>query len=151
LNEGSQTAKRSKTMPDITLSLTTSDLITGQGWEHEWNFQTPAIWREINGMTLTVSQPSQGKNKDLARLDQGAPKEFTAADVLDALDKAMKWAEQTPHSSPPPRNDEEWVTLRQAAAILGKSEQTVRNRIKKGELHAEKRGRQDYIKKKDLL
>lgn len=77
-----------------------------------------------------------------------------AADVTGLLnlltDIITSWQREAPPSSPPEAQALRQVTIRQAAAILGVHERTIRRLVRRGELHAVGRGRLTRIALRDI-
>jgi excisionase family DNA binding protein len=77
-----------------------------------------------------------------------------AADVTALLnlltDIIASWQREAPPSSPPEAQVLRQVTIRQAAAILGVHERTIRRLVRRGELHAVGRGRLTRIALRDI-
>jgi excisionase family DNA binding protein len=77
-----------------------------------------------------------------------------AADVTALLNLLTEiitsWQREAPPSSPPEAQALRQVTIRQAAAILGVHERTIRRLVRRGELHAVGRGRLTRIALRDI-
>ncbi|HEY3227902.1 MAG TPA: helix-turn-helix domain-containing protein [Roseiflexaceae bacterium] len=79
------------------------------------------------------------------RDDESEARSLPAADVTALLnlltDIVTNWQREAAPSSPPEAQALRQVTIRQAAAILGVHERTIRRLVRRGELHAVGRGR----------
>ena len=99
----------------------------------------------------------QGKHqlhRATVRDDEREARSLPAADVTALLnlltDIITSWQRETPPSSPPEAQALRQVTIRQAAAILGVHERTIRRLVRRGELHAVGRGRLTRIALRDI-
>ncbi len=88
------------------------------------------------------------------RDDESEAQELPAADVTALLnlltDIIASWQQETPPPSPPEAQALRQVTIRQAAAILGVNERTIRRLVHRGELHVVGRGRLTRIALRDI-
>ena len=107
----------------------------------------------VAGESATV----QGKRKlrrATIRTDESEARGLSDADVTALLnvltDIITSWQREAPPSSPPEAQALRQVTIRQAAAILGVHERTIRRLVRRGELHAVGRGRLTRIALRDI-
>jgi excisionase family DNA binding protein len=99
----------------------------------------------------------QGKHqlrRGTIRDDKSDARSLPAADVTALLnlltDIITSWQREAAPSSPPEAQALRQVTIRQAAAILGVHERTIRRLVRRGELHAVGRGRLTRIALRDI-
>jgi excisionase family DNA binding protein len=103
------------------------------------------------------SAPMQGRNelnRATIHTNESEARGLPTTDVTALLnlltDIVTNWQREAAPSSPPEAQALRQVTLRQAAAILGVHERTIRRLVRRGELHAVGRGRLTRIALRDI-
>jgi excisionase family DNA binding protein len=107
----------------------------------------------VIGERATVQGKHQLRRATI-RDDKSDVRSLPAADVTALLnlltDIITSWQREAAPSSPPEAQALRQVTIRQAAAILGVHERTIRRLVRRGELHAVGRGRLTRIALRDI-
>jgi excisionase family DNA binding protein len=107
----------------------------------------------VAGERATVQEKHQ-LHRATIRDAKSDARNLPAADVTALLnlltDIIASWQRETPPLSPPESQTLRQVPIRQAAAILGVHERTIRRLVRRGELHAVGRGRLTRIALRDI-
>jgi len=107
------------------------------------NIQPEAAVKGRDERPLPTTHASETNTRGLPATDLTA--------LLNLLtDIIASWQPNAPPSAPPEAQALRQVTIRQAAAILGVHERTIRRLVRRGELHAVGRGRLTRIALRDI-